>query len=124
MHALSIPTWIIHISSVIEWVGAIWLIWTYGEVTGNRAWRALSVAMLPALVSAMCACTWHYFDNPESLEWLVTLQAAMTVVGNCTMCAGAWWIWRGGRLKEATQPVAGENTANSAPNFAPTESRR
>jgi hypothetical protein len=120
MHALSIPTWIIHISSVIEWVGAIWLIWTYGEVSGNRAWRALSLAMLPSLVSAMCACTWHYFDNPASLEWLVTLQAAMTVVGNCTMCAGAWWIWRGSRLKEATQPVAGEK----APNLAPTESRR
>jgi hypothetical protein len=42
----------------------------------------------------MCACTWHFFDNPESLEWLVTLQAAMTVVGNCTLCLAAWWIWR------------------------------
>ncbi|NJN88173.1 MAG: DUF2499 domain-containing protein, partial [Leptolyngbyaceae cyanobacterium SL_7_1] len=27
MHSLSIPTWIIHISSVIEWIAAIWLIW-------------------------------------------------------------------------------------------------
>ncbi|MFM6025006.1 MAG: DUF2499 domain-containing protein, partial [Dolichospermum sp.] len=26
MHVLSIPTWIIHISSVIEWITAIWLI--------------------------------------------------------------------------------------------------
>jgi len=42
--------------------------------------QALSLAMLPALVSAMCACTWHFFDNPESLEWLVTLQATMTLV--------------------------------------------
>ena len=32
MHALSIPTWIIHVSSVIEWIAAIWLIWIYGEV--------------------------------------------------------------------------------------------
>jgi hypothetical protein len=94
MHALSIPTWIIHISSVIEWIVAIWLIWTYGEVSRNRAWRALSLAMLPALVSAMCACTWHYFDNPESLEWLVNLQAAMTLVGNFALWAAGWWIWR------------------------------
>lgn len=94
MHALSIPTWIIHISSVVEWVAALWLIWTYGEVSQNRAWWGLSIAMLPALVSAMCACTWHFFDNAASLEWLVTLQASMTVVGNCTQMAAAWWLWR------------------------------
>lgn len=94
MHALSIPTWIIHISSVIEWIAAIGLIWAYGEVSQDRSWRSLSVAMLPALVSAMCACTWHFFDNDPSLDWLVTLQAAMTVLGNTTLCAAAWWIWR------------------------------
>src|SRR5919202_2375027 len=101
MHALSIPTWIIHVSSVIEWIAAIWLIWTYGEVKGDRSWWALSFAMLPALVSAMCACTWHFFDNLESLEWIVTLQAAMTVVGNFTLCAAAWWIWRCARQSDA-----------------------
>ncbi|NWF61566.1 MAG: DUF2499 domain-containing protein [Fischerella sp.] len=111
MHALSIPTWIIHVSSVIEWIAAIWFIWKYGEVTSNRAWWTLSVAMLPALVSAMCACTWHYFDNAKSLEWLVTLQAAMTVVGNCTLWAAAVWIWRSTKSAEmaseliSTQPI-------------------
>ncbi|EDX84317.1 hypothetical protein S7335_2014 [Synechococcus sp. PCC 7335] len=54
----------------------------------------MSFAMTPALVSAMCACTWHFFDNATTLNWLVTVQAAMTVVGNCTVCAAAWWIWR------------------------------
>lgn len=94
MNALSIPTWMIHVSSVIEWVAAIGLIWVYGELTRDRVWWGLSFAMLPALVSAMCACTWHFFDNPSSLEWLVTLQASMTVVGNCTLMAAGWWIWR------------------------------
>jgi hypothetical protein len=93
MNALSIPTWIIHISSVIEWIAAIWLIWYYAEITGDRYWGWLSYAMLPALVSAMCACTWHFFDNPPSLQWLVTLQAATTVLGNCTLCLAAWWIY-------------------------------
>ncbi|MEO1149055.1 MAG: DUF2499 domain-containing protein [Cyanobacteria bacterium J06638_22] len=94
MHVLSVPTWIIHISSVVEWILAIWLIWIYSEVSQNRAWRALSFGMLPALVSAMCACTWHFFDNAPDLAWLVTVQAAMTVVGNVTLCFAAWWIWR------------------------------
>ncbi len=97
MHALSIPTWMIHISSVIEWIVAIALIWRYGEITGDRVWWGLSFAMLPALISALCACTWHFFDNPDSLSWLVTLQAAMTVLGNTTLCLAAWWIWRSSR---------------------------
>ncbi|MGB8699661.1 MAG: DUF2499 domain-containing protein [Thermosynechococcaceae cyanobacterium] len=94
MNALSIPTWVIHISSVIEWIAAIWLIWVYAEVDNNTTWRWLSVGMLPALISAMCACTWHFFDNAPHLEWLVLLQATMTVVGNTTMCGAAWLIWR------------------------------
>jgi len=94
MHSLSIPTWIIHTSSVVEWIVAIWLIWVYADLSGQLAWRWLSWGMLPALVSAMCACTWHFFDNAANLEWLVTLQATMTVVGNCTLMLAAWWIWR------------------------------
>lgn len=93
MNVLSIPTWVIHLSSVIEWIAAIWLIWTYSELTQSY-WRWLALAMLPALISAMCAITWHLFDNPPALEWLVTLQATMTVVGNTTLCLAAWWIWR------------------------------
>jgi hypothetical protein len=92
MNALSIPTWVIHISSVIEWMVAIWAIWAYGEKIGNLAWRNLSWGMLPALISAMCACTWHFFDNPPSLEWIVTIQAATTLIGNITMCIAGWTI--------------------------------
>ncbi|HHP7243645.1 MAG TPA: DUF2499 domain-containing protein [Elainellaceae cyanobacterium] len=94
MNALSIPTWVIHISSVIEWATAMWLIWIYSEVSQNKAWRALSLGMFPALIGAMCACTWHFFDNPASLDWLVTVQATMTFVGNTTLGIAAWWIWR------------------------------
>ncbi|MEM6500260.1 MAG: DUF2499 domain-containing protein [Cyanobacteria bacterium P01_C01_bin.89] len=96
MHALSIPTWMVHISSVIEWIAAVVLVWEFAEITGWRAWRALSWGMLPALVSAMCACTWHLFDNAPALEWLVTLQAATTLLGNFTLCGAAWWIFRQG----------------------------
>jgi hypothetical protein len=70
--------------------------------------------MLPALVSAMCACTWHFFDNPESLEWIVTLQAAMTVVGNFTLCAAAWWIWRSARQSDTSTTT---KTAKSETNL-------
>jgi hypothetical protein len=94
MHALSIPTWMIHISSVIEWIAAIWFVWRFAEVTQRPHWRWLAVGMLPVLVSAVAACTWHFFDNAPQLAWLVTLQAGMTVIGNATLCGAAWWIWR------------------------------
>jgi hypothetical protein len=93
MHALSLPTWLIHISSVLEWIAAIGLISAYAQVSGRTAWYALSYGMLPSLVSAMCACTWHFYDNSPSLQWLVVTQAATTLLGNCTLCIGAWWIW-------------------------------
>ncbi len=100
MNALSIPTWIIHISSVIEWVVAISLIWKYGELTQNHSWRGFALGMIPALISALSACTWHYFDNPQSLEWLVTLQATTTLIGNFTLWAAAVWVWRSTRPNE------------------------
>ena len=34
-NALSFPTWVIHISSVIEWAIAMSLVWKYAEVTGT-----------------------------------------------------------------------------------------
>ncbi|MBU6229351.1 MAG: DUF2499 domain-containing protein [Cyanobacteria bacterium REEB459] len=94
MHALSLPTWIIHISSVLEWMAAMLLVWRFALVSHRLAWRWLAIAMVPALVSAMAACTWHFFDNAPGLSWLVTLQAALTVIGNTTLCLAAWWIYR------------------------------
>lgn len=94
MHALSIPTWIIHILSVFEWMIAIGLVWIYADISQNRAWKGLSIAMLPALVSAICVCTWHFFDNDPSLAWLGMAQATMTLLGNCALMLAAWWLWR------------------------------
>lgn len=49
--------------------------------------------MLPALLSAIIAYPWQFFDNLSSLNWLVNLQAVITVVRNCTLFGAAWWIW-------------------------------
>lgn len=94
MHALSIPTWLIHIASVVEWMTAIGLVWIYADVTQNRIWRRFAIAMLPALISAICVCTWHFFDNVPSLAWLGIVQAAMTLLGNCALMLVAWQLWQ------------------------------
>ncbi|XP_048319973.1 uncharacterized protein LOC107434625 isoform X1 [Ziziphus jujuba] len=93
-NALSLPTWAVHVSSVVEWITAMALVWQYGEKSGYESWKGLSWGMVPLLGGAFCACTWHFFYNSESLEVLVALQAALTVIGNATMCFAAFRIYR------------------------------
>lgn len=94
MHALSLPTWWIHISSVLEWIAAMALIQRYGRVRGEGGWRWLSLAMLPALISAMAACTWHLYDNTVALKGLVVIQAGLTALGNAAMALATWNLCR------------------------------
>ena len=100
MHALSLPTWWIHITSVLEWVVAMAAVQRLARVRGEGAWRWLALAMLPALVSAMCACTWHLFDNPEELRGLVVVQAALTTAGNGALALAALHLLRRQRAVE------------------------
>jgi polyferredoxin len=56
-----------------------------GRRRAEPGWNWLALAMLPALVSAMCACTWHLYDNSPSLYGLVVLQAGLTALGNLAL---------------------------------------
>ncbi|KAK7309020.1 hypothetical protein RJT34_05427 [Clitoria ternatea] len=96
-NALSLPTWAVHVSSVVEWIIAMALVWQYADKSGYQTWKGLSWAMVPLLAGALCACTWHFFYNSESLEVLVALQAALTVLGNATMCIAAYRIYKSSR---------------------------
>ena len=69
------------------------LMWRYAEVAKKPAFKGLAWGMLPALTSAMAACTYHYYYNAPELNWIVTYQAASTLVGNCTLWYAAWRIF-------------------------------
>ncbi|MEB3235420.1 MAG: DUF2499 domain-containing protein [Cyanobacteriota bacterium] len=99
MHALSLPTWWIHISSVIEWLVAISAVVALGRQRGEGGWRWLALAMVPALASAMAACTWHLFDNATALDGLVVLQAGLTCLGNGALALAAWNLLRQQRAR-------------------------
>jgi len=101
MHALSLPTWWIHIASVLEWGAAMLAVQQLGLRRREGGWRWLSLAMLPALISAMAACTWHLFDNSTELQGLVVLQAALTTLGNGALALAAWNLLR---QQRQTQP--------------------
>ncbi|MEB3361131.1 MAG: DUF2499 domain-containing protein [Synechococcaceae cyanobacterium] len=101
MHALSLPTWWIHITSVLEWLLAILVVQAYGRQRCEPGWRWLALAMVPALISAMAACTWHFFDNTDELRGLVVLQAGLTALGNIALAAAAWLLLRQHRAAHA-----------------------
>lgn len=106
MHALSLGTWWIHIASVFEWVAAIVAIQQFGRRRGEGGWRWLALAMVPALASAMAACTWHLFDNSAELKGLVVLQAGLTGAGNVALAIAAWNLLRQQGLNAAAAAPA------------------
>ena len=72
----------------------------FGAMRREGGWRWLALAMIPALVSAMAACTWHLFDNSAALKGLVVFQAALTAIGNTTMAIACWNLLRQQRLRQ------------------------
>ena len=91
-NALTIPTWMIHFSSVFEYLFAMNLVWQYSQTTGNEKWKGLTWGMLPLHASGICACTYHFFYNDPSLQFLVSSQAGLTLLGNITCMIAAFRI--------------------------------
>eukprot|EP00448_Togula_jolla_P010408 CAMPEP_0170594000 /NCGR_PEP_ID=MMETSP0224-20130122/13759_1 /TAXON_ID=285029 /ORGANISM="Togula jolla, Strain CCCM 725" /LENGTH=484 /DNA_ID=CAMNT_0010918013 /DNA_START=21 /DNA_END=1475 /DNA_ORIENTATION=- len=87
VNALSVPTWIVHFSSVFEFLAAMTLAWRYAEVSGNQKWKGLTWGMLPSHFSSIAACTYHVFYN--QIPGILTLQAACTFIGNVTLALAA-----------------------------------
>lgn len=91
-NALSIPTWAVHSSSLLEWLLAMKLIWEHAETSGNPRWKGLTWAMIPSHTSGICACTYHFFYNAPIVSWIVALQAFLTVAGNSCLALAAYRI--------------------------------
>ena len=100
MHELSFGTWLIHISSVIEWIFTIIVIYKISTYKKYNLFFCLSLAMVPNLIGAMCAITWHIYDNQEILYGLVSLQGLFTFIGNSTLAIAAIRIFREAKTYE------------------------
>jgi hypothetical protein len=89
-NALSIPTWAIHFSSVFEFLFAMDIIWNFAKNTGNEKWKGVTWAMLPLHASGIAACTYHFFYNPSTFQFLVSTQAGLTLLGNISLAVAAY----------------------------------
>nr|YP_009545943.1 hypothetical protein Ycf49 [Glaucocystis incrassata]ASQ40004.1 hypothetical protein Ycf49 [Glaucocystis incrassata] len=82
MSSLSLFTWIIHCSSVLEWILIIASVMKYSQKSSNSYYRLFAWFMYPALLSAFSACSLHFFNNRVDLDWFVNLQAFFTFLSN------------------------------------------
>ena len=112
-NALSVPTWGVHVFSLVEWLVAMGLVWEYAAASGVKEWRWLTWGMLPLHASGVCACVQHFFFNAADLEWLVTAQGALTMAGNAGMCAAAGKLARRSKI-ESDEDVGKEGGGASS----------
>jgi hypothetical protein len=91
-NALTVACWIIHVSSLVEFLVAMGFCWRWADVVDNPTWKGLTWGLIPLHTSGIIACTSHLFYNQIPL--LLPLQAFMTCVGNTTAAYAAYRIAR------------------------------
>ena len=89
-NALTVATWIIHVSSLVEFLVAMGFCWRWGDIVKNPKWKGLTWGLLPLHSSGITACVSHLFYNQIAI--LVPLQAFLTCVGNTTAAYAAFRI--------------------------------
>lgn len=90
VNALSIPNWIVHWSTVFEFLLSMSLAWRYAEAVDNPRWKGLTWGMLCSSISSICALTFHIFYN--QIPWILTAQALFTFLGNATLALATYRI--------------------------------
>ena len=102
-NALTIATWIIHVSSLVEFLVAMGFAWRWATIVDNPTWKGLTWGLLPLHSSGITACTYHLFYN--RIPFLVPLQALLTCVGNITAAIATYRICRSNGWKPDTEKV-------------------
>jgi len=75
-------SWIIHISSLVEFLVAMGFAWRWADVVDNEKWKGVTWGLLPLHSSGITACIYHVFYN--GIPLMVPIQAFLTCIGNTT----------------------------------------
>ncbi|XP_042011002.1 ycf49-like protein isoform X3 [Salvia splendens] len=82
-NALSLPTWAVHVSSVVEWATAMALVWQYGEKSGYQSWKGLSWGMVNS--------SSPQFQYPCSVEHSVLVHGISSITQTRLR---SWWLFK------------------------------
>jgi hypothetical protein len=87
---LSIPTWIIHLLTVTEWLAAIVLIRRYANVIDDRRLALFALAMIPHLIGGLLVLGFH--RSGDGAAWLIGTARLFTFAGSLSLLAVSLWI--------------------------------
>ncbi|MZP31295.1 DUF2499 domain-containing protein [Heliobacterium undosum] len=89
---LSLPTWFVHIASLIEWAIAVVLVYQLGQRL-NQVWlQRLPWAMIPYMLSGVCAIWYHVTYDTQ--QWLSDAQSYLTFLGSTAFGVWAFFFLR------------------------------
>jgi hypothetical protein len=63
MFVLQFCSWIIHVSSLVEFLVAMGFAWRWADIVKNPTWKGLTWGLIPLHTSGITACTYHLFFN-------------------------------------------------------------
>lgn len=94
---LSLPTWIIHLLTVSEWLVAMVLFSRYAGVAGLPQLRRFAIAMFPHLVAGLLVLSFHARGDRD--DWLLDGSRLMTFIGSLSLLAAILLMVRIGRVR-------------------------
>ena len=101
---LSIPTWIIHLLTVGEWLAAILLIRRYAVVIAHPKLAIFALAMIPHLIGGLLVLGFHI--SGDRALWLIGASRLFTFAGALSLLAVSLWMLQPRRLGGTRGAVA------------------
>lgn len=94
---LSIPTWIVHLSSMVEWGLAILFLYRHGVELGRHDIQKFALLMLPHWVGGWCVIIYH-LTNDTVLFWL-DASKIINFIGSVCLLYGSLSLLLGRKIK-------------------------
>ena len=89
---LSLPNWLIHISSSLEWGIAAWLMFRYGNIIGRKDVSRLGLFMSPHWIGSWFVLAYHV--SGDSIPVLLDLSETVNLFGSIALLYASLGILR------------------------------
>lgn len=101
---LSLPNWIIHLSSSLEWGIAAALLFHYGKITGRRDIRLFGLAMLPHWSGSFFVLGYHI--SGDTIPMLLDMSELINLFGSTALLLATLNLLKSTKKASATSYTA------------------
>lgn len=105
---LSLPNWIVHISSSLEWGIAALMLFRYGKLAGRPEISFFGLAMLPHWTGSFFILGYHL--STDSIPLLLDLSETINLFGSVALLLATIRILKKSRAKTAANAAMGLGT--------------